>query len=190
MKKILNFAIAVISVLSIFSTDADAQLARRMIMAASALPDITGQGTVGQAQTTTFEISSTFGVNAGLKFTADQTGSVYQSLWSVSAVNSAGDFHVEVWSDSAGSPSAQIGGDSSTVNISTGGQKTFTWATNKPVLIDGTVYWLVLVMNTFAAANISLNACNAVAGFLTSRNNTITSLGAEINPSYDWIAGY
>lgn len=161
-------------------------------IAAGGYPDVTGQGTAGEAQVNVFSINTSLGRNAGMQFTADVgTGYIGEVTWKVDSVTSGGNYHVEVWSNSGNSPNAQLGGDSDNVNIAAGGVATFTWSSNKPLITDGSVYWLVLVPNV-DSQDITLSICNAVAGFKTCRHNTITSMDAtsEVNPSYDCIAGY
>ncbi|MCC4240389.1 choice-of-anchor R domain-containing protein [Thalassospira povalilytica] len=145
-------------------------------------------GTAGETQTNTAELNSGVGSNGGMQFTAAASGDVTQATIDIDAVTTPGDYHLEIWSNSGNNPSAQIGADSSTVNIASAGVKTFTWSTG-PDLVSGTVYWIILVPE--GASNVTAAMCAAVSGFKSCRNNTITSLDAssEVNASLDFIFG-
>ena len=61
----------------------------------------------------------------------------------VSGVTSAHNAWLEIWTDNGGSPGVQLGVDSDTLNISTAGEKTFTFST--PVPLEGTTnFWIIL----------------------------------------------
>ncbi|PKR56335.1 hypothetical protein [Thalassospira lohafexi] len=148
----------------------------------------TDDGTAGETGIDTAELSNATGANAGMQFSAAASGSVVEATFDVLSVATPGNYHVEIWSNSGNSPSAQIGSDSASVNITTSGVKTFTWATG-PSVTASTVYWVVLVPE--GAYNITASTCATVAGFISCRDNTITSLatGSPINASRDLIFG-
>jgi len=148
----------------------------------------TDDGTAGETQTNTAELNSGVGDHGGMQFTAAASGSVVEATFQIQTVTTPGNYHVEIWSNSVNNPSAQVGSDSSSVNITTSGVKTFTWATG-PSLTSSTVYWAVLVPE--GASNVTASMCAAVSGFKSCRANVITSLNAtsEINASLDFIFG-
>jgi hypothetical protein len=146
-------------------------------------------GTGAQAAAATAGLNSSFGKHGGMQFTAVQSGTLTQATFNCGTVTTPGDYHVELWTNSGSSPGTKIGASSATVNISASGVKTFTW-TSGPSIASGTVYWIVLVSE--GSGDFTANICNAVTGYKSCRDNTITSLnaGSEVNPSYDFIFGF
>lgn len=61
----------------------------------------------------------------------------------VNAVVGASNNHFEIWSNSSGSPVAQIGGDSETKSLSSTGNTTFNFSTPVPVPAAGNSYWII-----------------------------------------------
>lgn len=115
----------------------------------------------------------------GLKFTASASGPVSAVRINVATVNASGNYHVELWTDSAGSPGAQVGSDSDTLAISTTGDKTFSWTAGAPSLTGSTVYWVVIV---WQSGNIDIRSvADQGAGFASGRHSTITSITDGVN---------
>lgn len=73
---------------------------------------------------------------AGVPVTVSQV--IIEAVTVISAHNA----WVEIWTDVSGSPGAQIGGDSDTVNVSTAGDKTFTWSGAEPEPLGD--FWVIL----------------------------------------------
>ena len=62
----------------------------------------------------------------------------------VNAVASAHNLWLEIWTDNgSGSPSAQLGVDSDSINVSSAGEKAITWTTPVP-LLGNTTFWIVM----------------------------------------------
>lgn len=60
-----------------------------------------------------------------------------------------GTFIAQIFTDNAGEPGVQVGGDSDTVDFLTGvsltaGVVAISWSTNLPPIVSGTKYWIVL----------------------------------------------
>lgn len=97
----------------------------------------------------------------GQQFTPTVTGGVCRvdvRLWK--SGTPTGDVWIEIWSDTgADLPNAQIGGDSSTVDVttlnSTSGTATFesfTWVAD-PAITSGTKYWIVVSSDVSISAS-------------------------------------
>ncbi|MCI0557535.1 MAG: hypothetical protein MN733_03490 [Nitrososphaera sp.] len=126
------------------------------------------------------------GKNIGFKFRATTAGALSDVTIEITAVGTAGNFHAELWSDSPGSPSAQIGVDSASVNIASTGNITFTWAT-KSNLILNTDYWIVII-DEGTTADVTGRTVANQGGFIASgKHDTITSItDNQLGSSLDW----
>ncbi|MEQ8356737.1 MAG: choice-of-anchor R domain-containing protein [Kiloniellaceae bacterium] len=79
----------------------------------------------------------------GLKWTADESGDVKAVTVAIPSHSSSIAAVASIWTDNAGSPGTQVGGDSGVVNIVSSGTYSFTWA-SKPEISQGGTYWVVL----------------------------------------------
>lgn len=61
----------------------------------------------------------------------------------VKTVFSASTNHFEIWSDSSGSPVAQLGSDSESKSLASTGDTTFSFPTPVPVPDAGNAYWII-----------------------------------------------
>jgi hypothetical protein len=61
----------------------------------------------------------------------------------VNSVSSASTNHFEIWSNSSGSPVAQIGTDSESKSLASTGDTTFSFTTPVPVPSAGNSYWII-----------------------------------------------
>ena len=94
------------------------------------------------------------GFFAGKPLTVD-SGTV-----NVSGVTTAHNAWLEIWTDVGGSPGAQIGADSDTINVSSAGEKAITWST--PVDLGATKnFWIVLQAD---GGDVNYNRHTALAG--------------------------
>lgn len=120
-------------------------------------------------------INSGIGYNWGMKLTipASATQVDYFTVKMVS-VSTGGDVVGKVYSNNAGSPGTQVGSDSDTQNVTSGVNYTFTFGTPVPVT-GGSDYWMVFAPS---ASNFSatIDTTGPVAGYVSGRNNTITSI--------------
>lgn len=120
-------------------------------------------------------INSGIGYNWGMKLTipASATQVDYFTVKMVS-VSTGGDVVGKVYSNNAGSPGTQVGSDSDTQNVTSGVNYTFTFGTPVPVT-GGSDYWMIFAPS---AANFSatIDTTSPVAGYVSGRNNTITSI--------------
>lgn len=76
------------------------------------------------------------------------------------AIISAHNAHLEIWSNSGNSPSAQIGSDSDSVFVSSPGEKTVTFTTPVPIA-DVTTFWVVLQAD---GGDVNYNRHGSVVG--------------------------
>jgi hypothetical protein len=76
------------------------------------------------------------------------------------AIFSAHNAHLEIWSNSGNSPSAQIGSDSDSVSVSSSGEKTVTFSTPVPIG-DVTTFWVVLQAD---GGDVNYNRHGSVVG--------------------------
>ena len=76
------------------------------------------------------------------------------------AIISAHNAHLEIWSNSGNSPSAQIGSDSESVLVNSGGEKTLNFTT--PVPIEGvSTFWIIHFAD---GGDVNYNRHTSVAG--------------------------
>ncbi|MCH9019625.1 MAG: hypothetical protein IIA73_04595 [Proteobacteria bacterium] len=141
----------------------------------------TTEGTfaLGQSTTMDFGDADVNTLNFGFLFTNTNAGKVTSVKIDVDAVTNAFNCVAKLYTESAGSPGTQVGGNSDTVNLDTTGDKTFTWSSNAPSLSAGTEYWMVLTDTTAAGDKVSLSCATNQAGFSSGRHDTITSIVDE-----------
>lgn len=120
----------------------------------------------------------------GFKWTASASGGVSSVRIDIASVGSSGTFSAKIYSDSAGSPGAQIGGDSDSLAISATGEKTFTFPGEPPVAA-GTDYWVVIGETTAGSASVTAQTCAQQAANTSGRHNTITSISSAQVPEAD-----
>ena len=76
------------------------------------------------------------------RITATRTGTVGTVLLNIAAVHTAFDSVCQIYSDDGTSPASIIGSASDTINLSSTGDKTYTFA-SLPEVVKGTTYWVV-----------------------------------------------
>ena len=147
-------------------------------------------GTYGEADQggQTWGPGSGVGDYAGFQWVAPATGTVttVRIPWK-STTSVSGTTKVQLWSNTAGSPGAQIGADSSTENYTSGvnADETYTFA-SPPAIVNGTTYWIIVHAVTGSGDHVIGN-CTQVAGYGSTRNSTITSMTDDgIGASRDW----
>lgn len=122
----------------------------------------------------------------GVRFTAPANGTVFFA--SLFAVTGTGSYHLELWTDSGGSPSAQVGSDSASRAL-TGSELTemvFTFS-DPPAIVSGQTYWIVMASDNPGAYQLNAQNVSALAGFTSGRNNSITAMvGNSINGTDEW----
>ncbi len=145
------------------------------------------EGTFQNAQTGSGGIGDGLagGKNFGLRFTNTVAGDVAQARLNVASVTTAYNAHAGIYTDNAGSPGTQVGGDSNTVGLTTTGDKTFTWGT-KPTLAADTNYWLVFTDESTVGV-VDIGICNDQGTpFLSGFSDTITSIADQLSAGNEW----
>jgi hypothetical protein len=138
------------------------------------------------------DASSTNTKNAGMLFLVTNGGGdmVRVRCKTHSTHTANGNVVARVYTNNAGSPGTQVGGDSDTVTINAGNTEfTFTWSSNTPSLSDATSYWVVLA-NTDTSLNTTLDCVgDQGANYASGRHDTITSISdgsGSFNTSLEW----
>ena len=145
------------------------------------------QETLGQSEVGTFDgaNSSTFNfgdgvagrANAGLRFPNAVGGVVSRVRVDVSSVSVAFNAVAAIYSDDAGSPGTQVGGNSSAVSLGAAGVFSFTWASNAPVLDDATTYWVVITDQDAGTGNVTIQLRSGLgAAYGSGADDTIASI--------------
>lgn len=129
----------------------------------------------GTASTNALGDANTY-ANGGFQFVATRTGTISTVSFDVTAVGTSYNSHVEIWSDSGGSPSSQIGSDSDTIALSSTGTKTYTLTDVS--ITKGSTYWAVLVDSSGGGTgDVSFQKVNEhTPPYGSGRNDTITSI--------------
>jgi len=91
-----------------------------------------------------------------LQWTAPESGDVAKASIVVVAHSSDVTAVAAIYSDSDGSPGAQIGGDSAPVTVGATGTFSFTW-TAKPAVSAGSSYWVVF--SDTGSGQVSVSLC-------------------------------
>lgn len=136
------------------------------------------------------------GKNAGLKFTNTSAGNVLEVQIKVFSVTVSFMGVAKLYTDSSGQPGSQVGIDSDTSNIVTGGDVTgtFAWAATGPALSASTVYWLIITDTDGGTGNIALRTvADQGSVFESGKEDTITSIddqsGGGPVAAQDWQFG-
>ena len=124
------------------------------------------------------------GLNMGLLFPNGYSGDVSSVILNIASVNVAFDAKAKIYTDSSGSPGAQVGGDSDTLTLNSTGANTFTWSSNAPALSDSTSYWVVFTDITAAGTgDIDLTVVvDQGVNYATGWHDTLTSI-TETSPT-------
>lgn len=126
----------------------------------------------------------------GLKFISGGSGTVSEVAIEVEVVVVPFNAVARLYSDDAGTPGTQIGGDSDVESLNTTGEHNFVWSTNAPDLVSGTGYWVVLSDISGGSGRIELEVANDQgAGFESGRHDAITSLNdgsGSFNTAHEW----
>lgn len=116
---------------------------------------------------------------------ADAGLTIVSGTINANAITSAHNAHLEIWSNSGNSPSAQIGSDSDSVSVSSSGEKTVTFTTPVPIA-DVTTFWVIQFAD---GGDVNYNRHTSVAGtdvdggdFEASETATNLVLGSSIVP--------
>lgn len=115
----------------------------------------------------------------GFKWTADESGDVKEVTFAVTTVTAPIAAVASIWTDSAGSPGVQAGNDSPVATITAGGTITFTFST-KPVIAQGTTYWVVL-SDTGSGAVAYTYCADQGNAFASGSADTITAI-TDVGP--------
>jgi hypothetical protein len=105
----------------------------------------------------------------------------------VNSVASASTNHFEIWSNSSGSPVAQIGADSESKSLSSTGDTTFSFPTPVPVPDPGNSYWII---QQASGGDVNVNRGSSISSgvtggdFILPASETITDfvVGSSILP--------
>lgn len=126
----------------------------------------------------------------GLRFSSSGSGTVFGVTIEVEVVVTAFDAVAALYSDDAGKPGTQIGGDSDTRNLNTTGAHSFVWSANAPELVAGTDYWVVLSDTSGGSGRVELEVANDQGGgFKSGRHDTIASLDdgtSSFSTAHEW----
>lgn len=155
---------------------------------------------VGEDEAGTFEAAHATGYvfgdsvadarNVGLKFPNSAAGSVVRVTVDVNAVSSAFNAVARIYTDSAGQPGTQVGGDSDTLAMNVTGERSFTWSSGAPSLSGGADYWVILSDISGASGQIELKVANDQGvAFESGRHDTIASLDdatGTFSASHEW----
>jgi hypothetical protein len=124
----------------------------------------------------------------GIAFTPGAAGDIASVALDIFAVTTSYNCHVEIWTDSAGSPGTQVEGDSVTINLNTTGVKTFTWSAATPTLSASTTYWAVFVdEGTTGVVQLYEDDDGDKTDFVTGASDTLTSIANDTNVNGDTI---
>ena len=152
-------------------------LANRMTMAASGGSVEATDGSFSLTNNQSYALGSGTADYGGIRFAASVGGTVTSVRAEINTLNASFNSVIQFYTDNAGSPGTQVGGDSSTLNLTTTGVKTWTWASNDPVLTAATDYWCILKDTDNGAGDARMSAQAPASGsFLSGRNNTVTSI--------------
>lgn len=126
----------------------------------------------------------------GLRFSSSGSGTVFGVTIEVEVVVTAFDAVASLYTDNAGKPGTQIGGDSDTRNLNTTGAHSFVWSANAPELVAGTDYWVVLSDTSGGSGRVELEVANDQGGgFKSGRHDTIASLDdgtSSFSTAHEW----
>lgn len=142
-------------------------------------------GTWGTSASATRAMGASGGaIHGGFQFTAAANGSLATVKLYVITVTAAGNLTVKLYSNNAGNPGTQIGSSSGAVNVTSTGEKTWTFA-SPPSVVSGTAYWIVIENSGSVDVEFQTIANNVSYG--SGRNNTITAITTTGLPSSeDW----
>lgn len=124
------------------------------------------------------------GTHVGFQFAVATAFELSSVKWDAASVTATRDWVMEVWSDSSGSPSAQQGVDSSSNNVSAGGEYTWTWAT--PIALSAGTYWILGDPSSDATSICAWDTVSDNASYGSGRHNTETSITDALPSSEDW----
>lgn len=116
--------------------------------------------------------------NAGMLFASSGAFTLNQVRCRTNTTHTAnGNVVARIYSDSSGSPNAQVGGDSDTVSINAASTTfTFTWSADTPTFSASTSYWVVLA-NTDTLLNSSLDTiADQGLSYASGAHDTISSI--------------
>jgi len=132
------------------------------------------EGTFSAANSGTNSCETPASAYYGLMFPNTAAGDVSAVKANVATVSTSGTYHLEIWTESAGSPSAQVGGDSDGVVISATGDVIFTWSASAPTLSAATDYWALIVCDS---GNVNFNnVADQGASYKSGRATTATGI--------------
>lgn len=121
--------------------------------------------------------------SGGFQFTAPATATI--SSVTLDIGSGSGSFEARLYTNNAGSPSAQVGSSSGTNVISGASAQTFTFA-SPPSMTSGTLYWIVIVP-VVGTPTIVLDTCANQGGYGSGRHATITSItDSGMGVGEDW----
>ena len=111
----------------------------------------------------TLRFSTVLNVYLAQSFTTVSGGQVEQVKLALNRLGTpTGNIWVEIWSDNAGTPNAQIGSSSANVDVSTlvttnppVAYTTFTWSSGYPAISASTKYWIVFNGDYAFSANVN-----------------------------------
>jgi len=142
-----------------------------------AAPDIeTINGTFAKAN---FDLGDfgdgTTAKSEGLMFPNTNAGTVISVKQDYNSVVTSANVKASLWTNSGG-PNTQVGGDSDAVNVTTTGEKTFTWSSSAPVLSAATDYWVVFTDQSSTGSFTTRSVADQGASYASGNNNVITSI--------------
>jgi hypothetical protein len=112
-----------------------------------------------------------------------RSGGITEVQFEVDSMGSNFDSHIEVWSHDGTNPLAQLGGDSSTVNLSSAGVKTWTFSTT-PTVIKNQYIWVIIVDDTgTGVANMKVLA-DMPDGQTAGRSNSIAAMSDNLTSTF------
>lgn len=154
------------------STGGNAAIAREVLGQAE-------EGTFDGANNNAFQFGDGVAdrANMGQRFPNSLAGTVTRVRVPVSAVTVAFNAVASIWTDDAGSPGEQVGGDSVAVNLDAVGVFSFTWGSSAPALEDDTTYWVVISDQDAGTGNVTIRTTAGLgAAFGLGANDTIASI--------------
>lgn len=113
----------------------------------------------------------------GLRFTVGLSGNVREASIDVSLVTTPFDAVARIYTNNAGSPGTQVGGDSDPLTMDSVGVRTFTWS-SKPAVDAGTTYWVVFSdITADGTGRVNVGRCADQGGsFASGAADAITSI--------------
>jgi len=122
--------------------------------------------------------------HVGMRFASTYTGAISSVTVTVGSLTVAFDSVCSFYTVAVGFPpkpntGAQVGGNSSTLNLGATGVKTYTWASNAPSLTSGTNYYVVF-SDSGTSGNVTLMTVAAAGGqYRTDADDTLADVGAD-----------